>query len=148
MTATGTQDDTQTLAEICAAFMWERDRVSPSLGMTILSISPGAASFSMVVRPDMVNGHEICHGGMIYTLADSTFAYACNSRNQSTVAQHNSITYLSPARLGEVLTATAHEVSLTGRSGIYDVAVAGGDGRKVAEFRGNSRHLGGTHIDI
>ncbi|MCP5037789.1 MAG: hydroxyphenylacetyl-CoA thioesterase PaaI [Rhodobacteraceae bacterium] len=139
--------DDQTRAERVGEYLWARDRVSPSLGMELQTISAGHAVITMLVRADMVNGHNICHGGMIFSLADSAFAYACNSRNQSTLAQHNSITYLSPARLGEPLRAEAHEVSLTGRSGIYDVAVSGKDGRKIAEFRGLSRQIGDQHID-
>lgn len=147
MNKADTSMNEQERADRSAAFIWARDKVSPSLGMKILSISPGRATFSMQVRDDMVNGHNICHGGMIYTLADSAFAYACNSRNQSTLAQHNSITYISPAQLGEVLTATAHEVSLSGRSGIYDVTINGEDGRQVAQFRGHSRYIGNQHFN-
>lgn len=147
MASSGSDIDNQTLAERCADFMSMHDRVGVSLDMKVKEIAPGAAVLTMNVRPDMVNGHNICHGAMIFALADTAFAYASNSRNKSTLAQHNSITYLSPAQLGETLTATAHEVSLTGRSGLYDVAVIGKDGRKVAEFRGHSRRIGDGFIE-
>jgi len=101
---------------------------------------------TMTVRPDMLNGHRICHGGFIFALADSTFAFACNTYNQLTVAQQNQITYLNPGKAGEVLTARADEVSRTGRSGIYDVTVTGEDGRTVALFRGLSRTVKGQHF--
>lgn len=97
----------------------------------------------MSVRPDMLNGHGICHGGFIFTLADSAFAFACNSYNQTTVAQQNQITYLSPGQPEERLTAAAREVSRSGRSGIYDVTVTGEDDRVVALFRGLSRSING-----
>jgi acyl-CoA thioesterase len=100
----------------------------------------------MKVRDDMLNGHGICHGGFIFTLADSAFAFACNSYNQNTVAQQNQITYLTPGQAGEILTATASEVSRMGRSGIYDVTVTGEDGRTVALFRGLSRTVKGQHF--
>jgi len=111
--------------------------------MTIDDVTPGGAVLSMSVRPDMLNGHGICHGGFIFTLADSAFAFACNSYNQTTVAQQNQITYLSPGQPEERLTATAREVSRSGRSGIYDVTVTGEDDRVVALFRGLSRSIKG-----
>ena len=98
---------------------------------------------SLVVQDHHVNGHDICHGGIIFTLADSAFAFACNSRNQNTVAQHNSITYISPSKLGDTLTADAKEVSLSGRSGIYDVTVTNQNNDVIAEFRGCSRAIRG-----
>ena len=103
----------------------------------------GRAVLQMTVREDHANGHGICHGGITFALADSAFAFACNSRNQSTLAQHNMISYLAPGRLGDVLTATATEVSLTGRSGIYDVTITNQNGTKIAEFRGFSRAIKG-----
>lgn len=111
--------------------------------MVIDAISPGTATLSMIVRPDMVNGHEIAHGGFIFTLADSAFAFACNSYNQVTLAQQNQITFVSPGKLGERLTASAEEVSRSGRSGTYDVTVRGEDGRVVALMRGLSRTIKG-----
>lgn len=137
----------QTRAERCAAAMWAQDAASQNLGMTIDSIGPGTARLSMPVRSDMLNGHGICHGGMIFTLADSAFAFACNTYNIRTVAQQNQITYLAPGHLGEVLVATASEVARAGRSGTYDVTVTGGDGRVIALFRGLSRSIKGQHFD-
>ena len=101
----------------------------------------------MKVRDDMLNGHRIGHGGMIFALADTAFAYACNSRNENTVAQNASISFLTPAQPGEVLRAEAREISRTGRSGVYQVSVRGQDGRAVAEFTGLSRTIGGNVIN-
>jgi len=134
-------------AERSAAAMWARDAASRWVGLTLDRIEPGRARMSVTIRDDHLNGHGICHGGVIFTLADSAFAFACNSRNAVAVAQHNSISYLSPGRLGETLTAEAREMALTGRSGLTDVTVTGGDGRIVALFRGASRQIGGTHFE-
>ena len=131
----------------CADAMWANDLASQSLGIRVDHIGPGQATLSMPVRADMLNGHGICHGGMIFTLADSAFAFACNTYNRITVAQQNQITYLSPGQPGETLTATATETARQGRSGTYDVTVTGGDGRTVALFRGLSRTISGTHFD-
>jgi len=131
----------------CANVMWTKDMASQSLGFEITHVGPGAATLTMPVRPDMLNGHGICHGGLIFTLADSAFAFACNTYNTLTVAQQNQITYLSPGQPGETLTATATETARQGRSGTYDVAVTGDDGRTVALFRGLSRTISGTHFD-
>lgn len=136
----------QDRAERAAKLMWDDDPASQTLGMTLDMIAPGQADMSMTVRPDMSNGHGICHGGFIFALADSAFAFACNSYNNRVVAQHNTITYLAPGKLGEQLTAKARETSRTGRSGIYDVHVFGEDGRDVAIFRGHSRQISGTHF--
>lgn len=130
-------------AECSAAAMWSDDGASQWLGMTLVSVDEGTAEMSLVVEKHHCNGHGICHGGITFSLADSTFAFACNSRNQSTVAQNNMITYTAPARLGDRLTATAREVSLTGRSGIYDVRVSNQDDVTVAEMRGLSRSIKG-----
>ncbi|MEM8592012.1 MAG: hydroxyphenylacetyl-CoA thioesterase PaaI [Pseudomonadota bacterium] len=130
-------------AERSAAAMWSDDRASAWIGMAIDEVDEGVAILSMKVEKHHTNGHGICHGGIIFALADSAFAFACNSRNQSTVAQHNSITYIAPAELGDRLTATAREVSLSGRSGIYDVSVATGSGTLIAEFRGCSSTVPG-----
>jgi acyl-CoA thioesterase len=130
------------LAEACAASMWEDDRASRDLGMSLRAVSPGRAEMTMVVRDDMVNGHGICHGGFIFTLADSAFAFACNSHGDRAVAQHNTITFLRPGRLGETLTARAEERVQAGRNGIYDVRVIGSDKTVVAEMRGHSRTIG------
>jgi acyl-CoA thioesterase len=133
-------------AERSAAAMWSTDVAAHALDMVLVSIAPGQATMTMKVRPDHLNGHGICHGGYIFTLADTAFAYACNSHNKLVVAQENSITYLSPGKVDEVLTATAQEVHLAGRSGVYDVTVLGEDDRKVALFRGLSRQISGTHF--
>jgi acyl-CoA thioesterase len=130
-----------------AEAMWAEDRASQGLGMEIAEIGPGRAVLTMPLREDMANGHGIAHGGYIFTLADSAFAFACNSYNHLVVAQHNSISYLTPGRVGERLSATATEAHRAGRSGIYDVIVTGGDGRRVAIFRGHSRQIAGQHFD-
>ncbi|MCF6316370.1 MAG: hydroxyphenylacetyl-CoA thioesterase PaaI [Marinosulfonomonas sp.] len=137
----------QERADKSAAAMWANDAASKWLGMALDHVGAGEAVMSFEVAPQHLNGHAICHGGYIYTLADSAFAFACNSYNRLVVAQQNSITYLSPATLGERLTATAREISLTGRSGIYDVSIAAPDGRMVAEFRGGSRQIKGRHFE-
>jgi acyl-CoA thioesterase len=130
-------------AEQSAAAMWEGDKASQALGMKIETVDAGQAVLSLQVLPQHLNGHGICHGGITFALADSCFAFACNSRNQSTVAQHNMISYLAPATLGDILTATAQEISLAGRNGIYDVTVSNQNGTKIAEFRGYSRAIKG-----
>lgn len=137
----------QQRAEKSAAAMWANDRASKWLGMSLDAIAPGCATMSFVVQDHHLNGHSICHGGFIFTLADSAFAFACNSYNENTVAQQNQITYLSPGRVGERLTARAVETSKTGRSGVYDITVTGADGRKVAIFRGLSRTIKGQHFE-
>jgi len=135
--------DPAALARACAGAMWEEDAASRGLGMALDAIGPGQARMSMTVRAEMVNGHGVCHGGFIFALADSAFAFACNSYGERAVAQHNTITYVRPGRLGERLTADAQERVRSGRSGIYDVRVIGGDGAVVAEMRGHSRLSGG-----
>lgn len=137
----------QTRATRSAQAMWADDAASKWLGLSLDNAGPGCAQMCLTVQSHHLNGHGICHGGFIFTLADSTFAFACNSYNQVAVAQENSITYLAPAQQGEVLTAIAHEVAKTGRSGVYDVVVTGTDGRKVAVFRGLSRTIKGQHFD-
>ncbi len=134
--------DPQALAEACAAAMWADDNASRGLGMTLEAVGPGTARLAMVVAETMVNGHGMCHGGFIFTLADSAFAFACNSRNAKCVAAQGAVSFLRPARLGERLVATAEERHLAGRSGIYDVRVTDGDGQVVAELRGHSRAIG------
>jgi acyl-CoA thioesterase len=124
-----------------AEAMWAHDPASQAHGMTLEHVAAGQARVSMVVRDDMVNGHDLCHGGLIAALADSAFAVACNSRGVKTVAAGFDIAFLEPARLGDLLVATAEERSLRGRSGIYDVTVCIGD-TVVAEFRGRSRAIG------
>ncbi|TIX87435.1 hydroxyphenylacetyl-CoA thioesterase PaaI [Rhizobium sp. P44RR-XXIV] len=134
----------QALAEACAKAMWEDDNASRHLGMELLSVAPGEAIISMAVTETMTNGHGTCHGGYIFALADSAFAFACNSYNQRTVAQHCSVTYIAPAFKGDRLTATAREVSRRGRGGIYDIAITNQEGEQIAEFRGHSRTVKGT----
>jgi acyl-CoA thioesterase len=113
--------------------------------MAIVDIRSGQATLAMTIRPDMVNGHNIAHGGFIFTLADSAFAFACNSHNERVVAAQGSITFIRPGKLGDRLVATAREVSKIGRSGIYDVRVTSDD-VVIAEFRGHSRSIGGTLV--
>ncbi|HBR37556.1 MAG TPA: hydroxyphenylacetyl-CoA thioesterase PaaI [Sulfitobacter pontiacus] len=137
----------QLRAEKSAAAMWSTDTASQALGMRIDHIAPGTADLSMVVTPAMLNGHGIAHGGYIFTLADSAFAFACNSYNQLAVAQQNQISYLAPGKAGERLHAAAREQSRTGRSGVYDVTVTGEDGRTIALFRGLSRTIKGHHFE-
>ncbi len=130
-------------AERAAQAMWSADNASPWVGLQIDKVDEGQATLSMTVERHHANGHGICHGGIIFMLADSAFAFACNSRNQSTVAQHNTISYIAPGRLGDRLIAEAREVSLTGRSGIYDVTVTNQLKEVIAEFRGCSRAVPG-----
>ena len=130
-------------AKLSADAMWSDDHASKWFGMQIDEVSEGRAVLSMSVEQQHCNGHGICHGGVTFSLADSAFAFACNSRNQNTVAQHNSINFVAPGQLGDRLSATAVERSLTGRSGIYDVTVTNQDGRTIAEFRGMSRAIKG-----
>jgi acyl-CoA thioesterase len=138
----------QELAEAAAAAMWAQDNASQGLGMTLEAVGPGTATLGMTVTADMVNGLDLCHGGFIFTLADSTFAFACNSYNQRAVAQIATITFIAPARRGDRLTAVAREVASFGRSGIYDIRVTDQHGRLIAEFRGHSRTVKGTHVPI
>lgn len=135
--------DPDELARASASAMWERDRTAQSLGMQLAQIGPGHAILNMRIREDMVNGHHICHGGMIFTLADTAFAYACNSYNQVTVASACQIDFIAPAREHEILEAEAIERSATGKTGVYDVTIRTNEGRIVALFRGKSHRLGG-----
>ena len=138
--------EAQRVAEACAEAMWAGDRASQGLGMVIERVAPGEAVLSMVVRPDMVNGHGIVHGGLVFTLADSAFAFACNSHDQKAVSASATVAFLAPAKEGERLTATARERHRAGRSGLCDVTVTGGNGAVIAEFRGASRTIKGTHL--
>jgi len=133
-----TERDAKELAEAVGRAMYARDHASNMLGIQIDEIAPGFARCSMTVRQDMINGHDICHGGFIFTLADSAFAFACNACDKATVALAAQITFTSPARLGDVLIATATERSRTRRTGVYDINVTAKDGRDIAFFRGNS----------
>ena len=130
--------DPQAIAEHVRSGMLANDRATQGLGIAITSIGPGRATLEMTVRADMLNGFDICHGGFITTLADSAFAFACNARNEMTVASGLSIDFLAPAREGDRLTAEAAEVSLAGRTGVYDVNVRNQRGEAVAVFRGRS----------
>lgn len=138
----------QEIAEASAQALWNDDAASQRLGMVMEHLAPGEATLSMTVTEAMSNGHGTCHGGYIFTLADSAFAFACNGYNQHTVGQQASITYLSPGRLGDRLTAAAREVSRQGRSGVYDVRITNQDGVHIAEFRGHSRTVKGTHLPV
>lgn len=149
-TATGAfdlPDDPQELAELTARTMYDNDAASQALGAQVTSVAPGQASMTMTVRADMLNGHKTCHGGFIFALADSTFAFACNSRNMVTVASGCSIDYLAPGFEGDVLTARAIEYSLAGRTGVYDVHVSNQDGKRIAIFRGRSYRIKGQVVD-
>lgn len=136
----------QAIAEAVGRGMYARDRAARALGITLTDIAPGTARMTMTVGPDMVNGHDICHGGMIFTLADTAFAYACNSYNHVTVAQTAQISFVSAARAGDLLTADAREISRSGRTGIYDIRVSDQQNRLVALFRGNSYRLSGEVV--
>jgi acyl-CoA thioesterase len=139
------------LARLCADAMWADDLASQSLGMTLDDVGPGRATVSMPVRDDMANGHGIAHGGFVFALADSAFAFACNSYNERTVAYACDIVFTAPTRVGDVLTASAVERHRLGRNGVYDVRVSRGDAghgaEVVAEFRGRSRTIGGALVD-
>jgi acyl-CoA thioesterase len=138
--------DAAELARASANAMWTEDAASRGLGMEIVAVEPGHAVLSMTVGQAMVNGHNTCHGGFIFTLADSAFAFACNSHNQRAVAQHCSITFVNPARLGDKLVANAVERQRAGRSGIYDVTVTRDEGFVIAEFRGHARTIDGEWV--
>lgn len=139
--------DAQALAERVARAMFDSDGASRGLGMTIVSVGPGHAEMTMTVRDDMLNGHAICHGGFIFLLADSTFAFACNSYNRTTVAQGCTIDYVAPAHRGDVLHARGTERSRTGRTGVYDIEVRNQHGKTVALFRGKSYRIDGHVVD-
>lgn len=141
-----TEMDPQALAEATVQAMYPRDNASQALGMKILEIAPGRARMSMLVRSDMLNGHATCHGGFIFALADSTFAFACNSRNLNTVASGCSIEYVVPALRNDMLIAEAQERSLAGRTGVYDITVSNQDGKTIALFRGKSYRIRGEVI--
>jgi acyl-CoA thioesterase len=136
----------QELAEAVGREMYRLDRSSHFLRIALDEIRPGYARMTMKVTEDMVNGHGMCHGGFIYTLADSAFAYSCNSHNQNTVASGCAIEYLAPAQVGDVLTAIGEERTLAGRSGVYDIEVSAQDGRRIALFRGKSRRIAGELV--
>jgi acyl-CoA thioesterase len=130
------------VARQSAEALWANDDASRGLGMQLVDVGAGRAAITMTVRPDMVNGHGCCHGGLVATLADSAFAFACNSHGIAAVAAGFDITFVAPAVLGDVLLATATERVRHGRSGLYDVTVTRADGSVIAEFRGRSRSTG------
>jgi acyl-CoA thioesterase len=140
--------DPQSLAELAGKAMYERDPASQKLGMMLDEIRPGYARMSMPVRGDMLNGHGTCHGGYIFMLADSAFAFACNSHNHVTVGAGCTIDYLAPGREGDLLTAEAVEQALTGKTGVYDIVVTNQEGRKIALFRGKSHRVSGHVVDL
>ena len=142
MRATASPDD---IARACAEAMWKEDDASKGLGIKIVAIGPGLATLAMTVQPHMVNGQRIAHGGFIFALADSAFAFACNTHNERAVAAQGSITFIRPGKLGDRLVAAAREISRNGRSGIYDVQVTAND-VVIAEFRGHSRLIGGAWL--
>jgi acyl-CoA thioesterase len=142
-----TAQEAQALAERVAAGMYARDRASQAMGMQIAAIGPGYAELTMTVRADMLNGHAICHGGFIFTLADSAFAFACNSYNLTTVASGCAIDFVAPAREGDVLAAMARERSVSGRTGVYDIEVTNQRGETVAYFRGKSYRIKGHVVE-
>lgn len=140
-------EDQQALAQRVAEGMYARDRASQGLGMRIVDVAPGRARMTMSIRPDMLNGHAICHGGFIFALADSAFAFACNSYNLATVASGCMIDFLAPAHEGDTLTAAAIERSAAGRTGVYDIEVSNQRGERVALFRGKSYRVKGHVVD-
>jgi len=140
--------DATRVADAVGAGMYARDRAAQALGIALEAIGPGRAVCRMTVRDDMVQGHGTCHGGIVFTLADTAFAYACNAYNRVTVALNAEIAFLAPARAGDVLTATARERSRSGRTGIYDVEVTDHSGALVALFRGTSYETRGEVVPL
>ena len=138
--------EAQALADATAEAMYSRDRAAQALGIKIVRVQPGASLLTMLVRSDMVNGHHICHGGMIFSLADTAFAYACNSYNKNTVASACHIDFLAPAKEGDTLEAEAVEQSAAGRTGVYDITVRNNHGKTIALFRGKSYRINGEVI--
>jgi acyl-CoA thioesterase len=135
------------LAERATAAMWEGDKATQHLKMVLTNVSDGQATITMPVQDFMLNGHKTCHGGYLFTLADSAFAFACNTYNQRTVAQSCHITFIAPAFEGDLLTAQASEQSRVGRSGVYDASVTNQKGDCIALFRGLSRTIKGEHVE-
>ena len=135
-----------TFPEIVVAGMYGNDNAARGLGVEVVAASPGSACVRMTVREDMLNSHGTCHGGMIFALADTAFAYSCNTDNKTTVAMNCSISFVSPGRRGEILTALSKERVREGRNGIYDVTVSGDDGRTVAVFQGTARQVRGESV--
>lgn len=138
--------EAQALAEDAARSMYAQDHASQALGIRLVEVRPGYACLKMIVRENMVNGHHLCHGGLIFTLADSAFAFACNSYNVVTVASGASIEFLAPGSQGDELTAVAQEQSRSRRTGVYDVTVTNQSGVRIALFRGRSRQFEGRAV--
>jgi acyl-CoA thioesterase len=136
----------QACAQRSAEALYERDQASQAFGMQLARVAPGFACVTMRVRPEMVNGHGSCHGGVVFALADSAFAFACNSYNEATVAAAASIDYLAAARAGDELTAEARELWRTRRNGIYEITVSNQHGERVALFRGRSYRIDGAVV--
>jgi len=146
-THSGPEADPIRVAQRAARRMWDEDKASQALGMHLADIGPGFAVLSMTVRADMANGHGMCHGGFMFLLADSAFAFACNSHNQRAVAAGAEIHFVAPARVGDVLTARATEQHREGRSGFYDVRVTDQNDALIALFRGRSATIKGFLVD-
>ncbi len=142
----GSPADAQRRAELAAAELFRRDRASQALGMRLTEVRPGRATVVMRVRPDMLNGHAVCHGGIVFALADSAFAFACNSYNDSTVAAAAAIDFLAAAREGDELSAQASELWRTRRNGIYEISVSNQHGERIALFRGRSYRIDGQVV--
>jgi acyl-CoA thioesterase len=138
--------DAQRIAEASRDAMWANDRACKALGMRVTAVGPGTATLTMPVREDMLNGHDLCHGGLIATLADSAFAYACNAYNEITVASGFDVHLMDGARMGDMLTATATELSKGGRTGVYDIVVSNQRGEQIAAFRGRSYTMKGKPL--
>ena len=136
----------QRVAEATRDAMWRDDRASQALGMQVLAVGPGTATVTMTVREDMLNGHDICHGGLVTMLADSAFAYACNAYNEVTVASGFDVNLIAAAHRGDVLTAVVAEVAKAGRTGVYDVSVSNQRGEPLAAFRGRSYTMKGKPL--
>ena len=135
-------NSTETAKKVASTIL-ERDKTCRSMGICLEYVNEGTATLSLKIKEQHINGHGICHGGIIFTLSDSAFAFACNSRNAASVAQHASVTFIKPAELGDKLFATAKEISLVKRNGIYDVTVTNQNAHVIAEFRGYSRTIKG-----
>jgi acyl-CoA thioesterase len=141
---TASPDDALRRAQAAVQALYGADRASQAMGIEIIDVAPGRARIAMTVRPDMVNGHGMCHGGIVFAFADSAFAFACNSHGDPMVAAGAGIDFLAPTPCGERVTATATEVSRSSRHGIYDVAVTDAAGRVLAQFRGRCSRLRGS----
>lgn len=143
---TSTASSPQQVAEQVRDAMFANDRAAKALGMEVVAVGPGSATLTMRVREDMLNGHDICHGGLVATLADTAFAYGCNSYNEVTVASGFSVDLVAPGRLGDLLTATCREQNKAGRTGVYDIEVVNQRGERIALFRGRSYTMKGKPV--